>query len=290
MKKYLIAILLFTACAFQIGCAAFAADLSPYQYNPKQPPVEVDLSVLDDVVMNPKPSPAAAAAIPRENAPFQEEAPAKIAPADHTAEFLDKIMAYHVPSGTKKKTLKAAPAPAVIEAPQAEKPDEAEKAAAVPAEVNPAADIVPAAIETPQAEKPAEAEKAAEAPAEETPSGPTVRERRHKTPDAAVQMQSDVTIAFDKNSSELSPAAAKDLDTLAMQLKDMPNQRLQIRAYATDADGNESNARRISLSRGLMVRSYLVEKGIKPVDLDVRALGSDSDQAPSDEVEVVFVK
>jgi outer membrane protein OmpA-like peptidoglycan-associated protein len=46
----------------------------------------------------------------------------------------------------------------------------------------------------------------------------------------------------------------------------------------------------MSLSRGLMVRSYLTEKGISPSRLDVRALGAEGDAPPSDQVELVFVK
>jgi outer membrane protein OmpA-like peptidoglycan-associated protein len=124
--------------------------------------------------------------------------------------------------------------------------------------------------------KPVEAPKAAE---------PVVQ-----APAPAHATQGDVTIAFDKTSSELTPAAENDLANLAAQMKTKPNQRLQIRAYATDAASNESNARRMSLSRALMVRAYLVEKGVKPVNLDVRALGSENGATPSDAVILGFVK
>jgi outer membrane protein OmpA-like peptidoglycan-associated protein len=229
-----------------------------------------------------------------------EAPPPAETPADHTAAFLDKIMAYHVPPGTKKKTPQlTVPAavpllpvrkpvveatPAVIEAPKAE---------------TPAVVLTPVEKPVPKAEQPAAIEKPADMPAvaqpaEEKHAPAGVQERRRKPTEAIVQMpsdgHSDVTIAFDKTSSDLSPAAAKNLDTLAAQLKSMPDQRLQILAYATDADGNDSNARRMALSRGLMVRSYLVDKGIKPVNLDVRALGNDPAKAPSDEVVLTFMK
>lgn len=313
------------ACGLQITCAspaAFAANLSPYQYNPKQPPVEVDLSVLDEVEAKqksePNPAPPAAesaevsqpmalsppATAPQETA--QEDTTAANAPTDHTSEFLDKIMANHLPPGTKKKTVKAPAAvtpPAPVRKP-AVPVAEAPKAEEKPAETTPAVTTAPAAVEAPKTEKkteekPAETQAApvatpAEAkPSEEKPAGPVVRERRRKTSEAdapAAPAQAEMTVAFDKTSSELSPAAQKDLDTIIAKIKDMPDQRIQLRAYATDTDGNASNARRMALSRGLMVRAYLTEKGISPIRLDVRALGAEGDATPSDQVELVFVK
>ena len=98
-----------------------------------------------------------------------------------------------------------------------------------------------------------------------------------------------MSLLFDQTSSEISPAAQKELNTLVNQLKDLPEMRIQIRAYASSPDG-ESTARRMSLSRGLMVRAYLTEKGIKPTQLDVRALGTQTDKTPPDRVDLVFVR
>jgi outer membrane protein OmpA-like peptidoglycan-associated protein len=164
--------------------------------------------------------------------------------------------------------------------------------AEAPAETKPADAPAPAVVEAPKAEEqPAETEAVDAKSSEERPAGPAVRERRRKTPEAAAPAPApaEMTVAFEKTSSELSPAAQKDLDTVITQIKDMPDLRIQIRAHATDADGNASNARRLSLSRGLMVRSYLTEKGISPSRLDVRALGAEGD-APSDQVELVLEK
>ncbi len=46
----------------------------------------------------------------------------------------------------------------------------------------------------------------------------------------------------------------------------------------------------MSLSRALMVRSYLADKGIKPVRLDVRALGSKTTRGPNDRVDIIFLR
>jgi outer membrane protein OmpA-like peptidoglycan-associated protein len=94
-------------------------------------------------------------------------------------------------------------------------------------------------------------------------------------------------IIFEANASALSTDARQALDTLAAQMKTTTN-RLQIRAYASSPDGNKSTERRLSLSRGLAVRSYLAEKGISPTRLDVRALGSETGKMPKDRVDLTF--
>jgi len=50
--------------------------------------------------------------------------------------------------------------------------------------------------------------------------------------------------------------------------------RMQLLAYAGDPDLSSSRARRLSLSRALAVRSYLIGKGVRSTRIDVRALGN----------------
>lgn len=122
----------------------------------------------------------------------------------------------------------------------------------------------------------AKAEKAAEAPAADTaPAVPTA---------------SDLTLGFDGASSTLTQPEQSKLDALSKQLTDVPNMRLQIRGYAKGDASDASSARRMALARALNVRSYLMDKGIKPVRLDVRALGSETDTMPIDRVDIVFVR
>jgi outer membrane protein OmpA-like peptidoglycan-associated protein len=66
--------------------------------------------------------------------------------------------------------------------------------------------------------------------------------------------------------------------------------RVQIRGFARDDGNGQSSARRMSLSRVLVVRSYLMDKGVKPVRLDVQALGTETDKTPLDRVDLVFVR
>lgn len=99
----------------------------------------------------------------------------------------------------------------------------------------------------------------------------------------------DLTLEFDGNASSLTADSEKKLKSLLPQLSEVEGRRLQVRAYATGGDG-KSDARRISLSRALTVRTFLMDHGIKPTRIDVRAMGSETDRAPLDRVDLVFAR
>lgn len=105
---------------------------------------------------------------------------------------------------------------------------------------------------------------------------------------AAVPSSDDLSIGFDGNSSDLSSDAQAKLKKIIGHLRSDDAPRLEVKAYATGEDGAKSSARRISLSRALAVRSFLMDNGIKPTRVDVRALGADTDRSPIDRVDLVF--
>ncbi len=100
----------------------------------------------------------------------------------------------------------------------------------------------------------------------------------------------DLTLGFPGNSSDLTGESQKKLDAVIRQMADMIEGRLQVRGYASGEDGSQSSARRIALSRALAVRSYLMDKGIKPTRVDVKTAGSDSDRHPLDRVDLIFAR
>ncbi|HEY9568576.1 MAG TPA: lysophospholipase, partial [Thalassobaculum sp.] len=65
--------------------------------------------------------------------------------------------------------------------------------------------------------------------------------------------------------------------------------RVQLLAYAAGDESNANKARRISLSRALAVRAYLIDKQIQSTRMDVRALGNRTTDSPRDRVDVVLV-
>jgi outer membrane protein OmpA-like peptidoglycan-associated protein len=79
-------------------------------------------------------------------------------------------------------------------------------------------------------------------------------------------------VRFSKNGSSLSPQAHRALDTLAERLLSS-RERVKLAAFSGKIGGDSSQARRLSLTRALAIRNYLVSKGV-PVDrVDVLAFG-----------------
>jgi outer membrane protein OmpA-like peptidoglycan-associated protein len=91
------------------------------------------------------------------------------------------------------------------------------------------------------------------------------------------------TIAFIGQSAELNDAARTDLDRLAKNLGDRSLRQIEIRAYA---GGAGADTRKISLARALVVRSYLIDKGVK-TRIEVGAFGGDSRGGGSDRVDIL---
>ena len=66
--------------------------------------------------------------------------------------------------------------------------------------------------------------------------------------------------------------------------------RLQLLAYASGASRSASRARRLSLSRALAARSYLIKEGVRSTRIDVRALGNKTQGGPPDRIDLIVTK
>ncbi len=97
-------------------------------------------------------------------------------------------------------------------------------------------------------------------------------------------------VIFVAEASKLPAAAKKQLKDMAARLKKQKDLRLQLMAYAGRKTLSASKARRLSLSRALSVRSYLIENGVRSTRIDVRALGNKTTEEPPDRVDVIVVK
>ena len=95
------------------------------------------------------------------------------------------------------------------------------------------------------------------------------------------------TIPFDRGSDNMNTDVLPKLDRLSSVMLDHNGTRITLTAYA-DNDNNMSprEARRLSLTRALAVRDYLVAKGISSGRIDVRALGSNTSSGDPDRVDV----
>jgi outer membrane protein OmpA-like peptidoglycan-associated protein len=155
------------------------------------------------------------------------------------------------------------------------------------AEPGDAEDMFPA-VEAPAADTVAPEQSLAEAggAAEaEGDAGATDAQTAALPPQQAVEGQ--ISIGFAEGASELTPEAKSSLDEVAGRLRGDDAMRVQLLAYAQAIDDNTSRARRMSLSRALAVRAYLIEKGVRSTRMDVRALGSNVEGEPADRVDII---
>ncbi|MFQ5766305.1 MAG: OmpA family protein, partial [Rhodospirillales bacterium] len=197
------------------------------------------------------------------------------------------------PKKPPKRVAKPKPKPATPPVAASEPP--AARAKAAPAAPPPAAAPVAPAKEP--AKEPAKAMAKAAPPAPPPAAKPAAKPKPEKMeqaalppPTEAVKTGRAMQVAFGPQESKL-PADDKDaLKALAGKLKDKENLRLQLMAYAGGKDLSPSKARRMSLSRALSVRSFLIESGVRSTRIDVRALGSKTSEEPLNRVDVNIVE
>jgi outer membrane protein OmpA-like peptidoglycan-associated protein len=92
----------------------------------------------------------------------------------------------------------------------------------------------------------------------------------------------DARIAFAGDLSDLPGNIETSLRGIVTQLRQGGENRLRIEGYASGDDANR--ARRLSLTRALSIRAYLMEQGLASTRMDVYARGN---QAPGGAVDRV---
>ena len=81
------------------------------------------------------------------------------------------------------------------------------------------------------------------------------------------------TIAFMGRSAALTPATKAELDQIARRIADQKLRHIELRAFAADTG---PDSRKIALARALVVRSYLMDKGVKS-RIEVGSFSGDGD-------------
>lgn len=131
----------------------------------------------------------------------------------------------------------------------------------------------------------------ATATAEKPKPEPAAKEQAALPPPAEIlKTGRALQVKFGPKASKLPADAKDDLKALAKKLKDKENLRLQLMAFAGGKELSPSKARRMSLSRALSVRSFLIESGMRSTRIDVRALGSKTTEDPVNRVDVNIVE
>jgi outer membrane protein OmpA-like peptidoglycan-associated protein len=185
-------------------------------------------------------------------------------------------------------------------APPARKPHKSEaKAAALPAPAPapPAPDLAPpvapsapaaAAVSPPRPPTVASPAVPKPAPVPPPPAPVAAVSPPPPPPSAAPHAVARIgSIAFAGDASELSADAKRSLDELVQRMQRDERLHLMLNGYAASG-GDASRTRRTSLARALAVRAYLVDRGIAPMRVDVRAVGDRGEgDAPPDRVDLM---
>ena len=184
-------------------------------------------------------------------------------------------------------TVSAVPAPSI-----APSPPPVKKVEPAPA-VKPAA--APSVVLTPPPPPPPmmaqTAAKTKKAPAARSAGKPRAKQKA-ALPPAGTPLAPGraMQIMFKATASKLPDTAKARLETLAAQLRRQPALRMLLMAYAGGESFSSGKARRLSLSRALSVRSYLIETGVRSTRIDVRALGNKTAEEPLNRVDVTVAE
>jgi len=96
-------------------------------------------------------------------------------------------------------------------------------------------------------------------------------------------------ILFAKDAADPAAGALGSIKFLAGELNSAmttPNARVELQAFGGPKGDKSSDARRLSLKRALAIRQVLIDDGVSPDRIDVRAMGGVDDTGPTDRVDV----
>jgi len=174
----------------------------------------------------------------------------------------------------------AAPAPVTSE-PLAAPPSKAKNPVTTPVPQPTVAAPAPAPVTTPAPAPAANTQTAQALTAQPAPTD---------TASASPAQESLSTITFDKESAHLPDAARDTLAHLASRMSEDATLEVLVLGYAAGDEENASKARRLSLSRALAVRSFLIDQGVRRTRIEVRALGNKVPDGAPDRVDIEMQK
>jgi outer membrane protein OmpA-like peptidoglycan-associated protein len=121
----------------------------------------------------------------------------------------------------------------------------------------------------------------------ERPAEPPASTTVPATEQTLVPLPSPVRLVFDKGQTDLTPDDEAEIKDLARSIPMPAVDSINVLAYAAGKPDDPSTARRLSLSRGMAVRSILLASGVPSAQIYVRALGATASDGPADRVELI---
>jgi outer membrane protein OmpA-like peptidoglycan-associated protein len=100
-------------------------------------------------------------------------------------------------------------------------------------------------------------------------------------------MPPPIRLVFESGHTDLTPGDEAEIKDLARAIPVPATSSVNVLAYAAGRPDDPSTARRLSLSRGMAVRSVLLASGVPSAQIYVRALGAAASDGPADRVELV---
>lgn len=99
-----------------------------------------------------------------------------------------------------------------------------------------------------------------------------------------------MSVGFDRESAKLGDNGRDILAHLASRMTEDATLEVQLLGYAGGDDDNNGKARRLSLSRALAVRSFLIDQGVRRTRIELRALGNKVPDGAPDRVDIAVQK
>lgn len=141
---------------------------------------------------------------------------------------------------------------------------------------------------------------AAKAPVEPSPPPPPVLPTALPAPPPAAmvaappappeRLPEPVRLTFLYGETGLSATDEAAIRALAQSIHAPSASSVNVVAYAAGSPDDPSTARRVSLSRGMAVRSVLIANGVPSSQIYVRALGAAAADGPADRVELIVAR
>ena len=110
------------------------------------------------------------------------------------------------------------------------------------------------------------------------------------SPPAPAETLQDFGIDFSAGSADIGEEYLAQIDALAAWMLENATARVEVRAHASDAEGQPDTARSISLARVLAIRARLIDHNVNALRIDVRALGDTVPDAPAEHADIVILK
>lgn len=103
----------------------------------------------------------------------------------------------------------------------------------------------------------------------------------------AAPTSAGLRLTFASEQADLSPESSASIKQMAASAPSNDETTFTVQAYAPGKPDDPSTARRVSLSRAMVVRSALVADGVPSARIFVRALGDQYGDGPPDRVDIV---